>query len=474
MRTYPRTFSLGAGPRVASPGTPRRGRLEFYRARARVRRGRREPHRLPRAGRLDLLRSERASWPAAPRHPARRRPEDYGFARAKRDWSARQGRNVVLTPDELLASAAPAWPAGYRACSIRRSTGTARTRRRSTPTSWRTSSGPSATCTGATSARPHVGRGLRRYQSRGCAERSGVNDGDYVWVDGDPADNPVQGLAGQGREAEYHVARLLCRARYYPGTPKGIMRMWHNGYMATPGSVKGHETRARRARQEPGDQLPGLLPLRLPPEPDALAGSSPRIRRARSSRGGAHRTHELSKGFQRGRALRDGRAARGDVPRAPRPRTAASAARGSGARSTLGLRPTERERGHEAVPGRRLRRRRRQGIGRAARWPRSTTGRSARDGLPLRGGSVPRSSSPMIFDTNKCIACQTCTVACKTTWTPGRGQEYMYWNNVETQALRLLPARLGRQHPRQARRPGRWTGPSTTARRCSTPRPRAR
>lgn len=37
-----------------------------------------------------------------------------------------------------------------------------------------------------------------------------------------------------------------------------------------------------------------------------------------------------------------------------------------------------------------------------------------------------------VFDTNKCIACQTCTMACKTTWTSGRGQEYMFWNNVET------------------------------------------
>ena len=26
----------------------------------------------------------------------------------------------------------------------------------------------------------------------------------------------------------------------------------------------------------------------------------------------------------------------------------------------------------------------------------------------------------MVFDTNKCIACQTCTVACKTTWKIGR------------------------------------------------------
>jgi len=38
----------------------------------------------------------------------------------------------------------------------------------------------------------------------------------------------------------------------------------------------------------------------------------------------------------------------------------------------------------------------------------------------------------MIYDLNKCIACQTCSLACKTTWTSGKGQEYMFWNNVET------------------------------------------
>lgn len=38
----------------------------------------------------------------------------------------------------------------------------------------------------------------------------------------------------------------------------------------------------------------------------------------------------------------------------------------------------------------------------------------------------------MIIDLNKCIGCQTCTMACKTQWTIGKGREYMYWNNVET------------------------------------------
>ncbi|MCU0233241.1 MAG: dehydrogenase [Thermoanaerobaculales bacterium] len=37
-----------------------------------------------------------------------------------------------------------------------------------------------------------------------------------------------------------------------------------------------------------------------------------------------------------------------------------------------------------------------------------------------------------VFDTNKCIECQTCTVACKTCWTSGKGQEIIFWNNVET------------------------------------------
>ncbi|MDA0365458.1 MAG: nitrate oxidoreductase subunit beta [Chloroflexi bacterium] len=37
-----------------------------------------------------------------------------------------------------------------------------------------------------------------------------------------------------------------------------------------------------------------------------------------------------------------------------------------------------------------------------------------------------------IFNTNRCLACQTCTMACKSTWTFSEGQEDMWWNNVET------------------------------------------
>lgn len=46
----------------------------------------------------------------------------------------------------------------------------------------------------------------------------------------------------------------------------------------------------------------------------------------------------------------------------------------------------------------------------------------------------------MVFDLNKCLGCHTCTMACKTMWTDhNQGQEYMYWNNVETQPGRGYP-----------------------------------
>ena len=47
----------------------------------------------------------------------------------------------------------------------------------------------------------------------------------------------------------------------------------------------------------------------------------------------------------------------------------------------------------------------------------------------------------MVMDLNKCLGCQTCTMACKKLWTDRDGTGYMYWNNVET--------RPGLGYPRQ-------------------------
>ena len=81
------------------------------------------------------------------------------------------------------------------------------------------------------------------------AKGMGVEDGDYVWIDADPEDRPFRGW--QKNPKDYKFARMMCRARYYPGTPRGVTRMWFNMYAATPGSVEGQETRADGLARNP-------------------------------------------------------------------------------------------------------------------------------------------------------------------------------------------------------------------------------
>ena len=46
--------------------------------------------------------------------------------------------------------------------------------------------------------------------------------------------------------------------------------------------------------------------------------------------------------------------------------------------------------------------------------------------------AYPDRQFAFVMNTNRCIACQTCTMACKSTWTFSKGQEHMWWNNVES------------------------------------------
>ncbi|MBI2060937.1 MAG: 4Fe-4S dicluster domain-containing protein [Nitrospirae bacterium] len=71
----------------------------------------------------------------------------------------------------------------------------------------------------------------------------------------------------------------------------------------------------------------------------------------------------------------------------------------------------------------------------------------------------PKWQFAAVFNTNRCIACQTCSMACKSTWTAGEGQEYMWWNNVETKPYGGYPQGwdvkvlklLAEEHRRQER-----------------------
>jgi ethylbenzene hydroxylase subunit beta/complex iron-sulfur molybdoenzyme family reductase subunit beta len=45
----------------------------------------------------------------------------------------------------------------------------------------------------------------------------------------------------------------------------------------------------------------------------------------------------------------------------------------------------------------------------------------------------------LVFDLNKCMGCQSCSVACKRLWTRGEGEEYQWWCSVNTLPGRGVP-----------------------------------
>lgn len=51
----------------------------------------------------------------------------------------------------------------------------------------------------------------------------------------------------------------------------------------------------------------------------------------------------------------------------------------------------------------------------------------------------PKRQFSAVYNTNRCIGCQTCSMASKSTWTHSPGQEAMWWNNVESKPFGGYP-----------------------------------
>ncbi|MGQ0662052.1 MAG: molybdopterin-dependent oxidoreductase [Pseudomonadota bacterium] len=239
-RTYPRINSFEQ-VQESKPWFTRTGRLEFYRP---------EPEFIEAGENLVVHRepSEATFYDpcallAAP-HPAiqPKRPADWGIAADERGHIARQMRNSTYDVDALLRSKHPLYDRGwvyvFHTPKYRHGAHTM-----PVDTDFMAALfGPFGDMYRRDKRSPSSGEMYVDINPED-AKRLSIEDGDYVWIDGDPTDLPFRGWNDPGRSEEYKVARLLVRARYYPGTPPGITRMWFNGYMATPGSVKAHETR---------------------------------------------------------------------------------------------------------------------------------------------------------------------------------------------------------------------------------------
>src|SRR5437879_11712431 len=86
----------------------------------------------------------------------------------------------------------------------------------------------------------------------------------------------------------------------------------------------------------------------------------------------------------------------------------------------------------------------------------------------------PKWKFTFAFNINRCIACQTCSMADKSTWLFSTGHEYMWWNNVETKPYGGCPQSQGAKASRP-RGPGDRGGQPWSSRRGpSAPRRPAR
>jgi len=74
-----------------------------------------------------------------------------------------------------------------------------------------------------------------------AARDLGLEDGDYVYVDANPADRPYRGA--NPKDPFYKVARLMLRVKYNPAYPYDIVMIKHGPFMSTERSVLAHETR---------------------------------------------------------------------------------------------------------------------------------------------------------------------------------------------------------------------------------------
>ena len=221
------------------PWYTKSGRLEFYREEDEfIEAGENLPvHREP----VDSTFYE-SNIIVAPAHEAMRPtgPESYGVRRDDLSCETRCGRNVVLSWQQARQTSHPRMREGFRFIFH---TPKYRHGAHTTPIDTDMVAvlfGPFGDLYRHDKRSPFVTEGYVDINPADAKEL-GIEDGDYVWIDPDPEDRPFRNWQRNKRDMEF--ARLLCRARYYPGTPRGVTRMWFNMYGATPGSVQGQKSR---------------------------------------------------------------------------------------------------------------------------------------------------------------------------------------------------------------------------------------
>lgn len=235
-RTYPKIMGW-EHTNESKPWYTKTGRLEYYRP---------EPEWREHGENLPVYREpvdgtfHETNVIVAKPHPAIRpvQPESYGLSKDDLRVEVRQVRNVVLSPEEVIASKHPLRDKGLTHIYI---TPKYRHGAHTTPVDTDLMAiwfGPFGDSMRRDKRMPWVGEGYVDINPEDAKEL-GIEDGDYVWIDADPEDRPYRGWK-KGTE-EYKLSRCMLRARYYWGIPRTVARSWFHMYGATYGTVEGHE-----------------------------------------------------------------------------------------------------------------------------------------------------------------------------------------------------------------------------------------
>ncbi|MEW6775084.1 MAG: molybdopterin-dependent oxidoreductase, partial [Bdellovibrionota bacterium] len=168
------------------------------------------------------------------------RPEDYGIPASHMGPDERQVRNIKMPWREAKNTKNPLWEKGYRFYCMTPKT------RHATHSQWQTTdwqfiwNNDFGDPYRLDKRAPGVGD-HQLHMNPQAARDLGIEDGDYVYVDANPADRPYTGWKPD--DPFYRVSRLMLRAKYNPAYPYGIVMMKHGAWIATERSVKAHETR---------------------------------------------------------------------------------------------------------------------------------------------------------------------------------------------------------------------------------------
>lgn len=176
-------------------------------------------------------------------------PEAYGLDPKNQSTEVRQVRNIVMNADQIAESKHPLRKQGFTHVLITpKYRHACHTIGASTDTDiiiW----GPFGDYYRHDKRKPWIGEGYIDLHPEDAKELN-INDGDYIWCDADPEDRPFVGWKDASAE-DQKVTRWLVRARYNPSIVRGVGRSWFHFYIATHGSVEGHETRPDKLAKNP-------------------------------------------------------------------------------------------------------------------------------------------------------------------------------------------------------------------------------